>query len=135
MLSQRIALLVTCLTVLACATPASSGTSAAPKPTADLITAAELATAAPGDLYAAIQELRSGFLRTRGATSVAGAGNRGSSPAVLQVYVNGTPRGTLDVLHQISTADVKEVQRLSAIEATQRYGTGNMVGAIVVTLK
>jgi hypothetical protein len=51
------------------------------------------------------------------------------------VYVDGVRRGDLQVLRQINAIDVKEVRHLSATEATQRFGTGNTMGAIVVTSK
>jgi hypothetical protein len=131
MRSQRFASLVMGLTLLACASPPPGGGATTPKPSSDLITAAELATVPQSDLYAAIQQLRSGFFRTRGIT----APGAGSAPEEMQVYVNGTKKGNLDALHQIQAIDVREVRRLSATEATQRYGTGHTMGAIVVTLR
>jgi hypothetical protein len=51
------------------------------------------------------------------------------------VYVNGVRSGDVNSLHQIQVIDVREVRRLSATEATQRYGTGHTMGAILVTRK
>ncbi len=131
MLTQRFTSLVAGLALLACATPASSGTATAPRSSTDLITSAELATVPQSDLYAAIQQLRPSFFQTRGVTSP----GVGTAPEVIQVYVNGIHKGGLETLHQLSAIDIKDVLRLSATEATQRYGTGHTMGAIVVTLR
>jgi hypothetical protein len=97
----------------------------------DVITLDELATVGHYDLYAAINQLRPAYLVTRGVTSLGVA----TAPEVIQVYVDGARKGDLQVLHQINASDVKEVRHLSATEATQRFGTGNTMGAIVVTRK
>ena len=97
----------------------------------DVITVDELATVGHYDLYAAINQLRPSYLVTRGVTSLGVA----TAPEVIQVYVDGARKGDLQVLHQINASDVKEVRHLSATEATQRFGTGNTMGAIVVTRK
>ena len=74
--------------------------------------------------------LRPAFLVVRGTSSFGNA-----AAEVVQVYVDGVRRGDLQVLHQINAVDVKEVRHLSSTEATQRFGTGNTMGAIVVTRK
>ena len=111
-------------------TPQATTTSA-PRRDTNVITAEELATVTQGDLYLAVQQLRPTFLQTRGATST----GVGTAPEVLQVYVNGIRTGDVSSLHQIQVIDVREVRRLSATEATQRYGTGHTMGAILVTRK
>jgi hypothetical protein len=97
----------------------------------NVIGASELLSNAAGDLYSAIERLRPAFFQTRGnATFGNGAGTE-----ELQVYVESMHRGGLATLREINAADVAEVRRLSAAEATQRFGTGHTMGAIVVTLK
>ena len=129
-------LLVSFLVLGGCATGGTrtetTGTSSATtqRGGGDVITSEELAKVAHNDLYAAINQLRPTFLVTRGASSF---GN--GAPEVVQVYVDGVRRGDLQVLHQINAIDVKEVRHLSSTEATQRFGTGNTMGAIVVTRK
>ena len=110
---------------------AQTTTTASSRRDTNVITAEELATVAQGDLYLAVQQLRPTFLQTRGATST----GVGTAPEVLQVYVNGVRSGDVNSLHQIQVIDVREVRRLSATEATQRYGTGHTMGAILVTRK
>jgi hypothetical protein len=127
-------LLVATVGLAGCASSAGtsqqSGT-AAPRRDTNLITADELATVQQGDLYSAVQQLRPSFLQTRGPTST----GVGTAPEVLQVYVNGVRTGDVSALRQLQAVDVKEVRRLSATEATQRYGTGHTMGAILVTRK
>jgi hypothetical protein len=130
-------LLVSFLVLGGCATGGTrtetTGTSSATtqRGGSDVITAEELAKVGHYDLYAAINQLRPAFLVTRGASSL----GVGAAPEVVQVYVDGVRRGDLQVLRQINAVDVKEVRHLSATDATQRFGTGNTMGAIVVTHK
>jgi len=95
-----------------------------------VITAEELSSTAPGDLYTAIDRLRPAFFQTRGTSTFGHA-----QPEVLKVYVENVARGDVSTLRDINANDVLEVRRLSASEATQRFGTGNTLGAILVTLK
>jgi len=129
-------LLVSVLVVGGCATGGThtetTGTTSATSQRSggDVITSDELAKVAHNDLYAAISQLRPTFLVTRGASSLGGG-----AADVVHVYVDGVPRGDLQTLRQINAVDVKEVRHLSASEATQRFGTGNTMGAILVTRK
>ena len=129
-------LLVSVLVLGGCATggtqTGTTGTTSAPsqRGSPDAIGSDELAKVAHNDLYAAISQLRPTFLVTRGASSFGNA-----APEVVQVYVDGVRIGDVQALRQINAVDVKEVRHLSATEATQRFGTGNTMGAIVVTRK
>jgi hypothetical protein len=58
-----------------------------------------------------------------------------ASPEFIQVYVDGSRVGDINSLRQLRPEDVKEIRHLTAAEATQAYGTGNTMGAIVVTRK
>ena len=135
---MRIKSLLVCFLVLGgCATGSTRtetpGTSSATtqRRGSDVITTEELASVGHYDLYAAINQLRPAYLVTRGVSSL----GVGTVPEVVQVYVDGVRKGDLQVLHQINAIDVKEVRHLSATEATQRFGTGNTMGAILVTRK
>jgi hypothetical protein len=129
-------LLVAALSVAGCASGAPQGASeAAGAPTAtrrdpNVISAEEIAASKENDLYSAIQRLRPAFLSTRGMTSLGNA-----SQEFVQVYVDGSRVGDINSLRQIRPEDVKEIRHLTAAEATQAYGTGNTMGAIVVTRK
>lgn len=96
-----------------------------------VITLEEINTAAPGDLYTVIERLRPAFFQTRGQ----GTFGNGAEPEVIKVYVDNVARGDITALRDINAFDVQEVRRLSPTEATQRYGMGNTLGAIVVTLR
>ena len=98
---------------------------------ANVISAEELASVTETDLYSAIRRLRPSFFDTRGRSSL---GN-GAAPEAIQVYVDGTHAGDISALSQIRPMEVKEARRLSAAEATQLYGTGNTLGAIVIKRK
>ena len=136
MLHTRPLLLLAAATIAgACASsPAASGptqSSSSPSPAttrmrSDVITAEELAKIDAPNVLLAVQRLRPQFLQTRGQTSIMGS-------SAIQVYVDGTHMGGIDVLQQINTTDVKEIRWLSSSEATQRFGTGNAQGAIVIT--
>lgn len=132
-MNRIVILLSSALAVGACASHAATpqpSTSAARRST-ELITEDELAKVAHDDLYAAINQLRPAYFVTRGVTSP----GAGTAREAVQVYVDGAHRGDLQSLHQIMASEVKEVRHLSATEATQRYGTGHTMGAIVVTMR
>jgi hypothetical protein len=112
------------LLLLACATQPK-----APAPRErSIITAEELMATHVSNLYQAIQQIRPEFLHDRGYSSI-------QSPRVQLpvVYVDNIPMGDIDFLQSMSTADVAEVRKLSAEEATTRWGTGHVGGAILVT--
>jgi len=94
----------------------------------DVITAEELAKVDAPNAFLAVQRLRPQYLQTRGQTTIMGT-------SVISVYVDGTRMGGTESLQQIPTADIKEIRWLSSSEATQRFGTGNAQGAIVITRK
>jgi hypothetical protein len=75
------------------------------------------------DVYAAVTVLRRGWL----------SGRTGELRSVA-VYIDGTP-AAFDALSAIPTGDVLDVVYLSSIEAAQRFGNGNLAGAIVVRTK
>jgi hypothetical protein len=120
----------------ACASnPASGPTQSSSTPSrsttrvrSDVITAEELAKVDAPNALLAVQRLRPQFLQTRGQTTI-------MSSSEIQVYVDGTRMGGVQSLEQINTVDIKEIRWLSSSEATQRFGTGNAQGAIVITRK
>jgi hypothetical protein len=94
----------------------------------DVITAAEIAERSDlQNAYEAVQRLRSAWLRTRDI----GTPTRGPAPIV--VYIDGIKANALDDLRNIPVSMVVEMQKLSASDATTRYGTDHMSGAILVT--
>jgi hypothetical protein len=95
----------------------------------DLITAAEIQARAPDakSAYDVVQRLRPSFLRKRPGGSLTT-----KEPAPIQVYVDGTLRGSVYVLRELISQGVIEIRYLNGPDATIRYGTGHENGAIVV---
>jgi hypothetical protein len=118
------------LALVGCASASTGSASQTQGSTRDMnvISAQELATALDADLYTAIQRLRPAFFQTRGASSL----GVNTAPEAIQVYVDDTKSGDINSLRQIRPNEVLEVRRLSASEATQRFGTGHTMGAIIV---
>ena len=110
------------------ASSSPSGAATTTRMRADVITAEELAKVDAPNAYLAVQRLRPQYLQTRGQTTIMGT-------SVISVYVDGTRMGGTEALQQIPTSDIKEIRWLSSSEATQRFGTGNAQGAIVITRK
>jgi hypothetical protein len=102
-----------------------------PRRDPNVITAEELAARPTLTARQVIEQLRPQFLRVRGTTTLGNA----QSQDVIWVYVDGTRMGTVDVLSNIGVHEVREIRYLSPSEATNRYGTGHVQGAILVTRK
>lgn len=125
MRSSVIALVSLTMALGACA---SSGTSSSPSRSATVITAAELETVEELNAYEAVQRLRSNWLRTRGRVSMA-------SQQGIQLYIDGIHRGYVSELVSIRANAVGQMRFLSAREATARFGTDHVDGAVLVTMK
>jgi hypothetical protein len=96
----------------------------------NVLSAAEIEAANVGTLHDAIVLLRPHFLFTRGRTSM-----RPQNTLLPGILVNSVPQPSLESLRAISARDVQYVRFLSAPDATTRFGTGYMAGAIEVVLK
>jgi hypothetical protein len=97
----------------------------------NVITEAELSSRSALTARQVIEQLRPQFLRVRGTTTL---GNAQTSD-VIWVYFDGTRMGTLEVLNNIGAHEIREIRYLNPSEATNRYGTGHVQGAILVTRK
>ena len=132
---RREILLVSVLVgVTACASKPSSEAApgqAAPaqRGSTNVITQAEIERTAATTVLEVIERLRPNYLQTRGAISMT------QKDLGVVVYADGTLLGDVSALSRISAADVKRIEYLSASEATQRYGTGHVHGAILITRK
>jgi Tfp pilus assembly pilus retraction ATPase PilT len=80
------------------------------------------------DAYELVRALRPHFLHERNTGS---AGR--SRPGQLMVYVNNAERGTLETLRTIPRHAVLEIRKLSAADATTKYGK-DQNGVILVTV-
>lgn len=107
----------------------------------DLISAEEIALLPKNVQTAAeaVQVLRPQMLRPRGGgvapASGGGMADAGgtSGVAVLYVYQDGVRVGDIRALEQIPITQVASIRLLNASDATQRFGTGHPVGAILVS--
>lgn len=77
-----------------------------------------------------IQKMRPEYLRSRGSSSL-----RDATPATAVVYVDDIRYGELDALRTMSADQVFQIQYLSASDATTRFGTDHLGGAILITTK
>ncbi len=95
----------------------------------DLITAVEIEARAPDakTAYDVVQRLRPQFLRTRASGSI-----QNKNPVPVQVYVDGSLRGTVYVLRELISQGVIDITYLNGSDATTRFGTGHENGAIIV---
>ena len=98
----------------------------------DLITQEEIRERVPGAKTAwdVVQQLRPHFLRERTPMSLA----EGAQRLPVQVYVNGVQSISAPAvsLRDIRADEVIEIRYLNPSDATTRYGTGHLNGAILV---
>lgn len=106
---------------------ANSGSGVSP----DLIGNWELQELADYNALDAIRRLRPAWLRggTRPAIAV------GQTSTYPRVHLNGVPLQNIDELEEIDARDVREMRFLNGPDASTRYGTGYMNGAILITLE
>jgi outer membrane receptor for ferrienterochelin and colicin len=95
------------------------------------ITEEELNSLPPSNVFQAVQRLRPAWLRGRVTTVRGASGER----YYAQVFVDGMPRGDLDVLNGMDIRDVQEIRYQSAPDATTRFGTGYPGGIIEIVTK
>ena len=103
-------------------TPSAGATAQANAPqrgNSRLITRAEIESVPLETIYEVIERLRPNMLRSRGQP--------------IMVYMNGTQIGEISMLRGIQASSVRQVEFVSAADATTRFGTGVPGGAIVVT--
>ena len=77
-----------------------------------------------------ISQLRPEYLRSRGRSSL-----RDPAPATAVVYVDDIRFGELDSLRTMNADQILRVQYVNAADATTRYGTDHLGGAIIITTK
>ena len=97
-----------------------------------LLTAEEIATARGGawNAYDVLSRLRPEFLRSRGRSSL---NTEELTTAV--VYVNDMRFGELPSLKTITAEQILLIEYINAADATTRFGTDHLGGAILITTK
>lgn len=122
---MRTRLLIGLITVLSACAPA--GQAYAPRDSSR-ITRLEIEQTQVSTGYELVERLRPAWLRTRGQGSMLLA-----SP--IRVYLNGAPYGELAALTQIPANEIQLMERLGSSEATRRFGTDHVNGAILVSTR
>lgn len=115
--------------VLACSS-SGSGTSTAPRPDRNVITATELMSVPSSSLYDVIEKLRPQFLRSRGPTSI-----NLPSEEYPAVYVDERPYGDIGSLRTLVTGQIGEVHYYDPMSAQQKFGLTSGSGVISVYIK
>lgn len=119
----RAATLMALLLTLSGCAAGSGSDSGRVRSSSDRITEAELEPLLQYNAYEAVQRLRARWLTTR----------TGTPP---QVHMDGNPQmGGVDFLRSLRVAEVQEMQFLNAADATTRFGTNYISGAILVVTK
>lgn len=121
-------MLAVALIAAACATTGSQDASRGGD--RDRLTAEQVRELAPqfDTAYDLVRNVRPLWLRIRGATSP-------TTDGAIALYVDGARYGTSEDLRRISVTAVESMRYLSPSDATNRYGTGHVHGAILVTTR
>jgi hypothetical protein len=120
------------LATVSCATSsATSGDEAhtpqvQPSRASDVVLEKELRESSALTALEFVRERRPQWLSRRGASL-------GGSPPEPVVYLAHARIGGLQALGQLPTANIRELRYFNATEATSRWGTGPLAGAIVVS--
>ena len=110
--------------VLACAPPSTvGGTMHSP----NVITREEIEKSNVFNAYDAISMLRPQFLNSHGATTISG-----SDTGYPRVYLNHQLFGDLQSLRTMDVHGISEIRYYDGTEASNRFGLGNVSGAIEV---
>lgn len=129
LLVRRPSVLVAMCAVLAACASGGTGSTSGTRSSADRLGTAELEENAGLDLLTLIQQRRPRWLTARARATFAG-------PTEVSVVIDGVPQmGSAGLLRSIRCAEVQDVRYLSASDATTKFGTDMVGGAIVVTLK
>jgi hypothetical protein len=127
---QRAAVALICLLLAACGSvrPESSPTGFAGDKR-NIITYEEIKAAkTPGwSAWDLIAQTRPNFLRSRGATSL-----RDPTPVRAVIYLDGVMYGKLESLRTLNVEEIREIEFISAGDATTRFGTDHLGGAILI---
>ena len=110
----------------ACRTIESGG----PSRDRNLITAEELMAVPHSSVFEAVRALRPRWMQAR-----AGLSLTNPEQQTARVYIDGQLRGELDEMWAILPGEVGEIRFMSASDATTRFGTNHIAGAIVITTR
>lgn len=77
--------------------------------------------------YDLVAQLRPEYLRSRGTSSL-----RDLRPPTATVYLDGVRYGSLETLRTMSGEQIERIQYINAADATTRFGTGHVGGALII---
>ncbi len=120
-------LLAVVLLLPACASPSGGGSSVGSR---NLLTMEELTEVPFSTVFEAVRALRPRWLQARSVASL-----RSPQPQTAVVYIDGQQRGGLNEMWNLMPAEVSEIRFMSASDATTRFGTNHIAGAIVITTR
>jgi hypothetical protein len=126
---------LTVVTMLSSTACASSGASAAPRSSPDLITTAEINATSAASAYDIVVRLRPNWLR-QGTVGSIGGGRL--SPQLVVVYLDGNRLGGLESLRTLSATGIRSMQYLDATRAAlvlKDPGSDALAGAIVISTR
>ena len=96
---------------------------------ADRITAEELDQWASQDLFTLVQRLRPRWMQVRAPVTAQGR------PTIAIILDGVRQQGSLELLRNFKASDVAELRFINSRDATTRFGTDMMAGAIAITTK
>lgn len=115
--------------VLGACAGGGGGPASTPRTSSSALSTEELQADAAMDLFTLIQRRRPQWLTNRAPTTAQGR-------QLISVIMDGVKQqGSIEILRSMRAGDVEEVQYMNARDATTRYGTDMMAGAIVVVTK
>ncbi|MEX2584171.1 MAG: hypothetical protein WD766_12910 [Gemmatimonadota bacterium] len=115
--------------VILISAPASAQTRDRIPTNPDVITAAEIPEGRYASAFEVVRGMRPGWLRPRANYTPS------SSSSPMMVLVDNVQRGTVETLESINPDEIERIEWVDASTATQRWGTGHALGAIVVTTR
>ena len=92
----------------------------------DVLTGEQLAETQQENVYEALRQLRPRWLRARG-------GGGATRTVTVSVYMGAQRMGNVDFLRSLDAQGIREIRFYTSSEATTRFGTDNVGGAIVIT--
>ena len=112
-----------------CSVATGGGVRTSPRSGGDELTGEEIRASTADNLYDAIRQMKPRWLRPRIPSSF-------SMPesVVPIVYVNNVQFGLIDALYSMHVNEVMHARYVSPADATTRFGTGHVGGAIMVDL-
>lgn len=126
---RRPVIMVLSLTIALAACVSGGAGAGSTRGPADRLTPEELQEWASQDLFNIVQRLRPSWMQVRAPVTSQGR------PTVSIILDGQRQEGSLELLRNFKGGDVAEVRFLNARDATTRYGTDMVAGAILIVTK